>query len=66
MPTYRATILDGKRRPLLQTTFDAFSDPEAMERARSLAHGREVSLERLGRHVANLTAEDTSSSPPGQ
>jgi hypothetical protein len=47
MPTYRATILDKQKRPLLRTTFDAFSEPEAMERARHIAHGREVEIERL-------------------
>jgi hypothetical protein len=34
MPTYRATIRDKQKRPLLRTTFDASSEPEAMERAR--------------------------------
>jgi hypothetical protein len=57
MPTYRATILDSLRRPLLRTTFDALSEPEAMERARHLAHGREVEIERLGHTVAHIPSE---------
>jgi hypothetical protein len=57
MPTYRATIMDSQKRPLLRTTFDAFSEPEALERARGLANGREVEIERLGHTVAHIPLE---------
>ena len=54
MPTYRASILDQWGRTLLRTSFDAFSEPEALERARSLAHGRAVEIEKLGHKVARI------------
>jgi hypothetical protein len=60
MPTYRATVLDKQKRPLLRTTFDAISEPEALERARNIAHGREVEIERLGHPVAHIPADEKS------
>jgi hypothetical protein len=59
MPTYRATIIDETGRTLLRTAFDALSEPEAMDRARSLAHGRKVQLEKLEKHVAKIPSSDT-------
>jgi hypothetical protein len=59
MPTYRATIIDEAGRTLLRTAFDAFSEPEALDRARSLAHGREVQLEKLGKHVAHIPSSNS-------